>query len=163
VGAAYASAASLAVTASPNPVRPGARVTLTHTGSGGYLILAYNFPNTQACAPTSADARQRGATLHGTQGFITTLQVPSSPFNTQAYFVPAPGASVYRICSYLYTTGDDSQAPDALGTTFLRVYWTAKQCKSYKSSFLKRHPRPTKKQVRAANKVLKNNGCKIRV
>ncbi len=40
--------------------------------------------------------------------------------------------------------------------------WTTKQCQSYKTSFLKRHnQKPTKKQITAANKVLKSHGCKI--
>lgn len=43
------------------------------------------------------------------------------------------------------------------------AHWSAKQCQSYKSSFLKRHKgKPTKKQIAAADKVLKMHGCTIK-
>jgi hypothetical protein len=48
----------------------------------------------------------------------------------------------------------------ALGAT--PAHWTAKQCTSYKSAFLKRHKKPTKTQLASANKVLKNHGCTIK-
>ena len=42
-------------------------------------------------------------------------------------------------------------------------HWTAAKCESYKKSFLKEHhKKPTKKQIAAADKVLKKHGCKIK-
>jgi hypothetical protein len=49
----------------------------------------------------------------------------------------------------------------ALGATST-THWTAKKCQSYKTSFLKRHKKPTKAQLAAANKVLKRHGCTIK-
>jgi hypothetical protein len=40
--------------------------------------------------------------------------------------------------------------------------WTAKQCSAYKTSFLKKHKKPTKAQLAAANKVLKRHSCTIK-
>jgi hypothetical protein len=48
----------------------------------------------------------------------------------------------------------------ALGAT--SAHWSTKQCQSYKSSFLKRHKKPTKAQIAAANKLLKKHGCTIK-
>ena len=123
--AAGAHATSIAVTASPNPATVGATVTLTNTGStneatpnASNLIYDYYEPNTAPCATTAANARTRS---HGS-GYITTLeQNASTSFNDQTTFVPRGGSNSYRICAYLYTGGDDSVAPEAVGSTILSI------------------------------------------
>jgi hypothetical protein len=125
VAAQGASASSIAVTASPNPAKVGATVTLTNTGSTSEatpapstLIYDYYEPNTAPCASTAANERTRS---HG-EAYITTLeQNPSTSFNDQTTFIPRAGADSYRICAYLYTGGDDSVAPEAVGTTLLSI------------------------------------------
>jgi hypothetical protein len=129
--AGTAQAAGIAVTASPNPARWGATVTLTNTGSTNQalpealsLIYDYYEPNTLACAPTAAGARARS---HG-EAFITTIeQNPSAAFSDQTTFVPRAGAFAYRLCVYLYSGGDDSVAPDASGSAILAIVPTRAQ------------------------------------
>jgi poly(3-hydroxybutyrate) depolymerase len=41
--------------------------------------------------------------------------------------------------------------------------WSSAQCSSWKKSYLKRHPHPTKAQKAKANKVLKLHGCTVRI
>ena len=123
--ASQTSVGSIAVTASPNPApRPGASITLTNTGAtnpdpnASTLIYDYYNPGTAACATTAANER---SLTHG-GGFITTIeQNTSANFSDQTSFIPVGGASHYRICAYLYSGGDDSVAPDAVGTTVLNV------------------------------------------
>ncbi len=125
--AGTASASSIAVTAGPNPTVRGATVTLTNTGTtnpaapeASNELFDYYEPNIAACAPTAADARQRS----GGSGFITTLEIVQNPtfsFSLQTTFVPAVGVHTYRVCAYLYTGGDDSIAPDAVGSTLLSI------------------------------------------
>jgi hypothetical protein len=125
--AGTASASSIAVTAEPNPTVRGATVTLTNSGytnpaapEASNELFDYYEPNTAACPPTAADARQRSSG----SGFITTLEIVQNPtfsFSLQTSFVPAAGAHTYRICAYLYTGGDDSVAPDAVASTLLSI------------------------------------------
>jgi hypothetical protein len=56
--------------------------------------------------------------------------------------------------------GGGGLAVPALAAT--PAHWTTKRCQTYKTSFLKRHSKPTKAQLAAANKVLKNHGCTIK-
>jgi hypothetical protein len=49
----------------------------------------------------------------------------------------------------------------ALGATST-AKWSTKQCAAYKASFLKKHKKPTKAQLAAANKVLKRHSCTIK-
>jgi hypothetical protein len=122
--AGQTSVGSIAVTASPNPAsRPGASITLTNTGAtnpdpnASTLIYDYYQPGVAACATTAANER---SLTHGS-GFITTIeQNTSASFSDQTSFVPVGGVR-YRICAYLYSGGDDSVAPDAIGTTLLSV------------------------------------------
>ncbi len=53
-------------------------------------------------------------------------------------------------------------AVPASAATTKTTKWTTKQCTTYKASFLKRHKKPTAKQLAAANKVLKKHGCTIK-
>jgi hypothetical protein len=129
VGASAASAdqtsvGSIAVIASPNPAaRPRASITLTNTGAtnpdpnASTLIYDYYEPGVAACAATAANER---SLTHGS-GFIHTFeQNTSANFSDVTSFVPVGGVR-YRICAYLYSGGDDSVAPDAMGTTILNV------------------------------------------
>jgi hypothetical protein len=59
------------------------------------------------------------------------------------------------------TVGVSAVAVPASAATKTTKY-TTKQCTSYKASFLKKHKKPTKAQLAAANKVLKAHGCKIK-
>jgi hypothetical protein len=52
-------------------------------------------------------------------------------------------------------------AGPALGAS--STHWSTTKCKSYKTSFKKRHAKPTKAQKSAANKVLKRHGCTVKV
>jgi len=123
--AGSAQAASIAVTAAPNPAHWGTTITLTNTGAtnqtpteSSSLIYDYYEPNVAPCAPTAADARNRS---HG-DGYIATLeQNPSAAFEDQTTFTPKSGAFSYRICAYLYSGGDDSVVPDAVASTVLTI------------------------------------------
>jgi hypothetical protein len=53
-------------------------------------------------------------------------------------------------------------AAPSLAATSSTTHWTTAKCTSYKASFLKRHKKPTKKQLAAANKTLKRHGCTIK-
>jgi hypothetical protein len=44
-------------------------------------------------------------------------------------------------------------------TAATSTHWTTTKCKSYVKSFKKKHAKPTSKQKKAANKVLKKHGC----
>jgi hypothetical protein len=156
--AAEAQATSIAVTASPNPATAGATVTLTNTGStneampnASNLIFDYYEPNTAPCANTAANARNRS---HGS-GYITTLeQNPSASFNDQTTFVPRGGTN-YRICAYLYTGGDDSVPPDAVGSTILSITPTRAQllARAIKKCQKKKNKAQRVKCVKAAKKL----------
>jgi hypothetical protein len=52
-------------------------------------------------------------------------------------------------------------ADSAVGATST-TKWTTKQCTAYKTSFLKKHKKPTKAQLAAGNKVLKRHSCTIK-
>lgn len=124
---ATAAASSIVVTATPNPSVSGATVTLTNTGVtnpeaplASNQVYDYAEANAAPCAPTAADARTRS----GGSGYITTLQIVQNPqfsFELQTPFRPIGAANTWRICAYLYTGGDDSVAPDAVGTVLLSI------------------------------------------
>lgn len=42
-------------------------------------------------------------------------------------------------------------------------HWTSSQCKTWEKSFVKRNPHASKTRKAEANKVLKGQGCTIRV
>lgn len=42
-------------------------------------------------------------------------------------------------------------------------HWTASQCKTWEQSFVKRNPHASKTRKTEANKVLKRQGCTVRV
>jgi hypothetical protein len=154
-----ASASSIAVTAAPNPATAGATVTLTNTGSTNEampaalsLIHDYYEPNTAPCASTAANERTRS---HG-DAFITTLeQNASTSFSDQTTFIPRAGADSYRICAYLYSGGDDSVAPDAVGTTLLSIPPTRAQllARAIKKCKKKTDKARRAKCIRAAKKL----------
>ena len=112
--AGAAQASSIAITATPNPATPGARIVLTNTGATSEVLpepstLIYDYwePNTAPCADTAANERSRS---HGEAGLVTIEQNSSSSFNDQTTFVAKLGVHSYRICAYMYTGGDDSIA-----------------------------------------------------
>jgi hypothetical protein len=51
-------------------------------------------------------------------------------------------------------------APSLAATSTTK--WTTAKCQSYKTGFLKRHKKPTAKQLASANKSLKRHGCTIK-
>jgi hypothetical protein len=128
VGAVDRSSSLLAVSAAGER---DSTVTLTNSGSTNEampsalsLIYDYYEPNTAPCASTAANERTRS---HG-EAFITTIeQNPSPSFSDLATFIPRAGADSYRVCAYLYTGGDDSVAPEAVGTTVLSIPLTRAQ------------------------------------
>ncbi|HWH11664.1 MAG TPA: hypothetical protein VG165_11100 [Solirubrobacteraceae bacterium] len=60
------------------------------------------------------------------------------------------------------TIGIGAVAMPATAATAKATKYTTKQCTAYKAGFLKRHKKPTKAELAAANKVLKKHGCTIK-
>jgi hypothetical protein len=50
-----------------------------------------------------------------------------------------------------------------IGVPSASAKWSKSACKSYVTSFHKKHPKPTKAQKSTANKTLKKNGCSQKV
>lgn len=60
------------------------------------------------------------------------------------------------------TIGIGAVAMPASAATTKTTKYTTKQCTAYKTGFLKRHKKPTKTELTAANKVLKRHSCTIK-
>lgn len=43
------------------------------------------------------------------------------------------------------------------------THWTSAKCKTWEQAFVKRNPHASKTRKASANKVLKGQGCKVRV
>jgi hypothetical protein len=125
IAAGSASATSIAITATPNPAKPGETITLTNTGATSAvepepstLIYDYWEPGSKACANTAANERNDSG---GNATVMTIEQKASASFNDQTTFVTKPGVHAYRVCAYIYTGGDDTVAPEAAATTVLSI------------------------------------------
>jgi len=70
--------------------------------------------------------------------------------------------SARRFASVAVTTAIalGSVSVPAMATT---THWSKSQCQSYEKGFLKRNPHASKTRKTTANKVLKGQGCSVRV